>query len=185
MTASEVSAAPNFQPRTCMSATRCSLRAALSRRRTSVSRANDGHVGCNPLGRKTGARRPAKRNCCLHAITLSSARFGRVSLSRIREKSLPFSVTLKYRLTRSFSRTGVQSGTRFLLSGLTHQRNNLRGPGCFGADMSLAKVWKLTESQGLRFSSDAFNVTNAVRFDVGTLNQYLLYGRRRETLLKH
>jgi hypothetical protein len=51
--------------------------------------------------------------------------------------------------------------------------------------MSLAKVWKLTESQGLRFSSDAFNVTNAVRFDVGTLNQYLLYGRRRETLLKH
>ena len=42
--------------------------------------------------------------------------------------------------------------------------------------MSLAKVWELTESQGLRFSWDVFNVTNAVRFDVGTLNQYLLYG---------
>jgi hypothetical protein len=42
--------------------------------------------------------------------------------------------------------------------------------------MSLAKVWKLTESQGLRFSWDVFNVTNAVGFDVGTLNQYLLYG---------
>ena len=42
--------------------------------------------------------------------------------------------------------------------------------------MNLAKVWKLTESPGLRFSWDLFNVTNAVRFDVGTLNQYLLYG---------
>jgi hypothetical protein len=40
----------------------------------------------------------------------------------------------------------------------------------------LAKVWKLTESQGLRFSWHVFNVTKAVRFDVGTLNQYLLYG---------
>jgi hypothetical protein len=37
-------------------------------------------------------------------------------------------------------------------------------------------VWKLSESQGLRLSWDVFNVTNAVRFDVGTLNQYLLYG---------
>lgn len=41
---------------------------------------------------------------------------------------------------------------------------------------SLAKSWKLTESQILRFTWDVFNVTNAVRFDVGTLNQYLLYG---------
>jgi hypothetical protein len=46
----------------------------------------------------------------------------------------------------------------------------------FGVDVSLAKVWRLTESQGLRFSWDVFNVTNAVRFNVGTLNQYLLYG---------
>ena len=68
------------------------------------------------------------------------------------------------------------SAFRFAYPGESGQRNNLRGPGYFGVDMSLAKSWKLTESQGLRFSWDVFNVTNAVRFDVGTLNQYLLYG---------
>jgi hypothetical protein len=68
------------------------------------------------------------------------------------------------------------SAFRYAYPGESGQRNNLRGPGYFGADMSLARVWKLTESQGLRFSWDVFNVTNAVRFDVGTLNQYLLFG---------
>jgi hypothetical protein len=68
------------------------------------------------------------------------------------------------------------SAFRYAYPGESGQRNNLRGPGYFGVDMSLAKVWKLSESQGLRFSWDVFNVTNAVRFDVGTLNQYLLYG---------
>jgi hypothetical protein len=70
----------------------------------------------------------------------------------------------------------VAGAFRYAYPGESGQRNNLRGPGYFGVDMSLAKVWKLTESQGLRFSWDVFNVTNAVRFDVGTLNQYLLYG---------
>jgi hypothetical protein len=65
---------------------------------------------------------------------------------------------------------------RYAYPGESGQRNNLRGPGYFGVDMSLAKAWKIAESQGLRFSWDVFNVTNAVRFDVGTLNQYLLYG---------
>lgn len=64
---------------------------------------------------------------------------------------------------------------RFAYPGESGQRNNLRGPGYFGADMSLAKLWKITESQALRFSWDVFNVTNAVRFDVGSLSQYLLY----------
>jgi hypothetical protein len=68
------------------------------------------------------------------------------------------------------------SAFRYACPGESGQRNNLRGPGYFGADMSLARVWKLTESQGLRFSRDVFNVTNAVRFDVGTLNQHLLFG---------
>jgi hypothetical protein len=68
------------------------------------------------------------------------------------------------------------SAFRYAYPGESGQRNDLRGPGYFGVDMSLAKAWKLTESQGLRFSWDVFNVTNAVRFDVGTLNQYLLYG---------
>jgi hypothetical protein len=65
---------------------------------------------------------------------------------------------------------------RFAYPGESGQRNNLRGPGYFGVDMSLAKSWKIRESQVLRFTWDVFNVTNAVRFDVGTLNPYLLYG---------
>ncbi len=68
------------------------------------------------------------------------------------------------------------SAFRFALPGESGERNNLRGPGYFGLDASLAKSWKLPESQALRFSWDAFNTTNAVRFDDGTLNQYLLYG---------
>jgi Carboxypeptidase regulatory-like domain len=67
------------------------------------------------------------------------------------------------------------SAFRFAYPGESGERNNLRGPGYFGVDMSLAKLWTIAESQSLRFSWDVFNVTNAVRFDVGSLNQYLLY----------
>ena len=67
------------------------------------------------------------------------------------------------------------SAFRFAYPGESGQRNNLRGPGYFGVDMSLAKLWTFAESQSLRFSWDVFNVTNAVRFDVGSLSQYLLY----------
>ncbi len=35
--------------------------------------------------------------------------------------------------------------------GESGQRNNLRGPGYFGVDMSQAKTWKTTESQALQF----------------------------------
>jgi hypothetical protein len=68
------------------------------------------------------------------------------------------------------------SAFRYAYPGESGQRNNLRGPGYFGIDGSLAKSWRLTESQALRFTWDVFNVTNAVRFDDGTLNQFLLYG---------
>ena len=68
------------------------------------------------------------------------------------------------------------SAFRYAYPGEAGQRNDLRGPGYFGIDMSLGKSWKLTESQAFRFTWDVFNVTNAVRFDVGTINQYLLYG---------
>jgi len=68
------------------------------------------------------------------------------------------------------------SSFRYAYPGEAGQRNNLRGPGYFGVDLSLAKSWRLTESQAFRFTWDVFNVTNAVRFDVGTINQYLLYG---------
>ena len=50
------------------------------------------------------------------------------------------------------------------------QRNNFRGDGYFGIDARLAKVWKLSESAGLQFAWDVFNVTNSVRFDVNPLN---------------
>ena len=45
------------------------------------------------------------------------------------------------------------------------QRNELRGPGYFGIDAGLAKDWQVREGQTLSFSWEAFNVTNAVRFD--------------------
>jgi Carboxypeptidase regulatory-like domain len=80
------------------------------------------------------------------------------------------------------------SAFRFAYPGESGQRNNLRGPGYFGVDMSLGKLWTIAESQSVRFSWDVFNVTNAVRFDVGSLNQYLLYqptlGDYTQTLTK-
>ena len=77
---------------------------------------------------------------------------------------------------------------RFAYPGESGQPNNLRGSGYFGVDMSLAKVWKIAESQSFRFSWDVFNVTNSVRFDVGSLSLYLLYqpslGDFTQTLIK-
>ena len=45
------------------------------------------------------------------------------------------------------------------------QRNELRGPGYFGIDAGLDKDWKVRESQTVSFAWEAFNITNAVRFD--------------------
>jgi len=65
------------------------------------------------------------------------------------------------------------------------QRNNFRGPGYFGIDTGIGKVWKPKESQEIRFSWEVFNVTNSVRFDaaqavaneslvsIGTFGKYL------------
>jgi hypothetical protein len=44
-------------------------------------------------------------------------------------------------------------------------RNNLRGPGYFGIDMSLQKTWNLGEARSLRFGWDVFNISNSIRFD--------------------
>jgi hypothetical protein len=55
---------------------------------------------------------------------------------------------------------GASSAFRIAYRGESGQRNNLRGPGYFGVDMSLAK-WKLAEPQGLRFTWDVFNLTVA------------------------
>jgi hypothetical protein len=53
------------------------------------------------------------------------------------------------------------------------QRNELRGPGYFGIDAGLDKDWKITETKTLSFAWEAFNVTNAVRFDAAaSSNQF-------------
>ncbi|HWY20303.1 MAG TPA: carboxypeptidase-like regulatory domain-containing protein [Candidatus Acidoferrum sp.] len=49
-------------------------------------------------------------------------------------------------------------------------RNTLRGPGYFGADMGLHKVFKITEGQQLQFRWEVYNVFNNVRFDALTAN---------------
>jgi hypothetical protein len=45
------------------------------------------------------------------------------------------------------------------------QRNNFRGPGFFGLDPGLSKIWNLGEGKTLRFAWEVFNATNSVRFD--------------------
>ena len=45
------------------------------------------------------------------------------------------------------------------------QRNNFRGPGFFGIDPGLSKIWNLSEGKTLRFAWEVFNATNSVRFD--------------------
>ncbi len=80
------------------------------------------------------------------------------------------------------------SAFRYSYPGESGQRNNLRGPGFFGVDVSLGKTFQLTERQALRFQWDTYNVTNAVRFDTGTINNYLFYastlGEFTQTLTK-
>jgi len=60
----------------------------------------------------------------------------------------------------------------FAYPGESGQRNPLRGPGYFGIDTGLAKSWRITESQTVRFNWETFNVTNTPRFDVGSLQAF-------------
>jgi hypothetical protein len=69
------------------------------------------------------------------------------------------------------------SAFRYAYPGEAGQRNNLRGPGYFGIDASLGKVWKVASDGELRFSWDTFNVTNSVRMDDGSLSNYLYYAQ--------
>ena len=48
-------------------------------------------------------------------------------------------------------------------------RNGLRGPGTFDIDTTVTKSWPIREGQLVKFSWSMFNVTNSVRFDVGTM----------------
>lgn len=58
---------------------------------------------------------------------------------------------------------------RVALAGESGNRNNLRGPGTFAIDASLAKSWKVTEGKELTFRWETFNITNTPRFDVGQM----------------
>ncbi len=65
-----------------------------------------------------------------------------------------------------FQNTGTAiSAFDFPFPGEVGQRNNLRGPGYFGIDMSLNKSWSFTERQRLSFNWSVYNITNSVRFD--------------------
>ena len=61
--------------------------------------------------------------------------------------------------------TAAINDFRHPFPGESGQRNELRGPGYFGIDAGLAKEWKVKEGQAVSFDWEAFNVTNAVRFD--------------------
>lgn len=61
--------------------------------------------------------------------------------------------------------SGAPPNFRATYPGEAGLRNNFRGPGYFGIDSGLSKVWNFSEARLLRFSWEVFNVTNAVRFD--------------------
>jgi hypothetical protein len=54
---------------------------------------------------------------------------------------------------------------RATYEGEAGQRNNFRGPGYFGIDAGISKMWNVSESKTVRFAWEVFNVTNSVRFD--------------------
>lgn len=56
----------------------------------------------------------------------------------------------------------------FAFPGESGQRNNVRGDGFFGLDMSLQKAWRIPrlENQTLQFRWNVYNVLNTTRFDV-------------------
>ncbi len=66
---------------------------------------------------------------------------------------------------------------RATYAGEAGQRNNFRGPGFFGIDAGLAKIWSVREGKTLRFAWEVFNATNSVRFDAaGSLIGQTLVG---------
>ena len=61
------------------------------------------------------------------------------------------------------------SHVRLPYPGESGQRGNFRGQGFFGIDAGVNKDFRITERQTLRFSAYAYNLTNSVRFDAGSL----------------
>jgi len=62
------------------------------------------------------------------------------------------------------SASGLQT-FRPTYAGEAGQRNNFRGPGYFGVDAGLSKMWNVGEQKAVRFAWEVFNITNSVRFD--------------------
>ena len=62
---------------------------------------------------------------------------------------------------------GVVNGSpiRLPYPGEAGDRNIFRGDGYFDIDSGLAKTFKITENQGVKFAWEVFNVTNSARFD--------------------
>ena len=69
----------------------------------------------------------------------------------------------------------LASQFRLAYPGESGERNFFRGLGYFGIDVSPGKTFTITERQALRVQWDTYIVTNSVRFDVGTLSNYLFY----------
>lgn len=67
---------------------------------------------------------------------------------------------------------GAQSNMRLPYAGEAGERNQFRGDGYFGIDAGLGKTWETFENQKLEFRWEVFNVTNAVRFDVASINNF-------------
>jgi hypothetical protein len=67
---------------------------------------------------------------------------------------------------------GVSTGSpvRLPYPGEAGQRNAFRGDGYFDIDSSITKVWKMGEWAKLKFSAEAYNVTNTVHFDTSPSN---------------
>ncbi|MBO0910761.1 MAG: TonB-dependent receptor [Acidobacteria bacterium] len=59
---------------------------------------------------------------------------------------------------------------RPLFPGESGQRNTLRGDGFAGLDLGLSKLWKVHESQAIRFRWEVFNVLNLTRFNVQSVS---------------
>lgn len=69
--------------------------------------------------------------------------------------------------------TAVYDAFRVDYPGESGTRNPLFGDGYFGIDAGLAKVFQPVERVKFRFRWDVFNVTNSVRFDVGSIGNRL------------
>jgi hypothetical protein len=104
-----------------------------------------------------------------------------------------FGTALASQITGSISTGGPLE--RLPYPGEAGQRNNFRRDGYFGADASLAKPFKITESQIVKFTWEVYNLSNSVRFNAvsgslvsGTFGNYsttLTTSRRMQFSLRY